>query len=743
MKSIKDLREQYNLITEKEEAETKKLAALVRAGLFDAKKLTSLKRALDKPVDKMTAQEKRMLLNLLDALMSEVLSNQPVYQKVKQNVMKESVVVDTKDYLTKMDPRVKRYGYSQKDAPSVLLLKRKAIRVFPDGQKVALYYAQAIDKYVSIPFSEIGINETWLGDIVRGIVRSVSGGNDSSSSSTKKDEDEVAKELKPLEREKTKLNVSSDLKDKPYITGVEARRQKYERDANMAMAKGVRESFKSNLQALNEFELGYSDRMDDLYGIPGPKQYGPSGAGAGAGGRISGSSSSKTVKDMIGKSLERARSIEKKQQSNILKSLDKKSKELNQWKQERDARAAAGRRNRRDRLRPNEPETEIETGTRGKTIKSDVFKTIPKKVDLPSGNQVVPTVRPSVTAKNEPTKFPEPKDDKVLSDVKDYLRKRELEKNIKSDTEREARYKKKVAQGKAEISSKAQNWPGAGTTGLGDIRPTKVETPPYRPIGSLPKAKADSKGTSAFSDKGIGKKTVNPYSKPAEFKGVTDIPDDRDRAEPENTKKLRGDSLKDVKSGVTTATDTKPSTSSGDRISPTQEPSSQPRATEKAQGQPWQGADKWKEPARSEKKSKPDEEGTGKREPKDTKSPKPPRKPFKLPALAADAGAKALTAMTPGLKLAISGPKREGDADAIRSRLASYERRAWQAQAAGVRESVEIDLNGNRFVLNNEEANKVISLYESLNTKNKQKMIKMMNESEEQLNKIVSFAVRQ
>lgn len=171
MKSIKDLREQYNLITEKEEAETKKLAALVRAGLFDAKKLTSLKRALDKPVDKMTAQEKRMLLNLLDALMSEVLSNQPVYQKVKQNVMKEA-----KDYYSGPDPRVQRVGYpSQKEAPSVLLLKRKAIRVFPDGQKVALYYAQAIDKYVSIPYNEIGINEEvqldeFVGPLVRGAI---------------------------------------------------------------------------------------------------------------------------------------------------------------------------------------------------------------------------------------------------------------------------------------------------------------------------------------------------------------------------------------------------------------------------------------------------------------------------------------------------------------------------------------------------------------------------------------------
>jgi hypothetical protein len=45
--------------------------------------------------------------------------------------------------------------------PTVLILKRKAIRVYPDNQKVALYYSQALDKYVTIPFSDIqtGLNE--------------------------------------------------------------------------------------------------------------------------------------------------------------------------------------------------------------------------------------------------------------------------------------------------------------------------------------------------------------------------------------------------------------------------------------------------------------------------------------------------------------------------------------------------------------------------------------------------------
>jgi hypothetical protein len=159
MKSIKDLREDYNLITEKEEHDMNKLTQLVRAGLFDAKKLSALKRAMDKPADKMTSQEKRMMINLLDSLMAEVLSDKQVYRKVKQDVMmKEAKSWETKDYLSKNDPRFGRGFPDQKDMPSVLLLKRKGIRVFPDGQKIGLYYAQAIDKYVSIPFQDINIS---------------------------------------------------------------------------------------------------------------------------------------------------------------------------------------------------------------------------------------------------------------------------------------------------------------------------------------------------------------------------------------------------------------------------------------------------------------------------------------------------------------------------------------------------------------------------------------------------------
>lgn len=45
-----------------------------------------------------------------------------------------------------------------KDPPPIILLKRKAIRVFPNGKRVAMYYAQSIDRYISIPYDDNKFN---------------------------------------------------------------------------------------------------------------------------------------------------------------------------------------------------------------------------------------------------------------------------------------------------------------------------------------------------------------------------------------------------------------------------------------------------------------------------------------------------------------------------------------------------------------------------------------------------------
>lgn len=43
---------------------------------------------------------------------------------------------------------------SESDPPFVLVLKRKSIRMFPSGLKVALYHSEKLNKFFSVPYGE-------------------------------------------------------------------------------------------------------------------------------------------------------------------------------------------------------------------------------------------------------------------------------------------------------------------------------------------------------------------------------------------------------------------------------------------------------------------------------------------------------------------------------------------------------------------------------------------------------------
>jgi hypothetical protein len=49
---------------------------------------------------------------------------------------------------------------SQMDPPTVLIMRRKSIRQFPDGQRVALYYVDKINKYVTVPYTAMQWSST-------------------------------------------------------------------------------------------------------------------------------------------------------------------------------------------------------------------------------------------------------------------------------------------------------------------------------------------------------------------------------------------------------------------------------------------------------------------------------------------------------------------------------------------------------------------------------------------------------
>jgi hypothetical protein len=116
-----------------------KLDVLVESGLFEGNRMSLLRRALDEGNEKMSRVERNALLESFHRLLDHVASNN------NPDIMNE----DFK----------KTKNIDINEMPALLILKRRAIRVFPDGQKVALYWADRINRYVTVPFEGVGLSE--------------------------------------------------------------------------------------------------------------------------------------------------------------------------------------------------------------------------------------------------------------------------------------------------------------------------------------------------------------------------------------------------------------------------------------------------------------------------------------------------------------------------------------------------------------------------------------------------------
>ena len=114
-----------------------KIDYLVGAGLFEEKKVGMLKRAINKIPNNLTMAESKVLKEFVDNVVSQLL-----YEK--------------QDHLSAYDKKMNKNKNVDKELPTVIILKRKAIRVYPDNQKIALYYSQALDRYISIPYGPKG-----------------------------------------------------------------------------------------------------------------------------------------------------------------------------------------------------------------------------------------------------------------------------------------------------------------------------------------------------------------------------------------------------------------------------------------------------------------------------------------------------------------------------------------------------------------------------------------------------------
>jgi hypothetical protein len=175
MKSLQE----FKILTE--ESDYAKFDMLVRAGLANKAQIQRIHKILDKMKEERPVfnnADRMILQNLFNKMVDLITSNKQIFQQTRRAVREEleEKIIDTADFKIsptsgrkvrahrikvgdEIDPEMKEeFEITEetadlpKDPPFVLVLKRKAIRLFPNKVKMALYYNQKLNKYFSIPY---------------------------------------------------------------------------------------------------------------------------------------------------------------------------------------------------------------------------------------------------------------------------------------------------------------------------------------------------------------------------------------------------------------------------------------------------------------------------------------------------------------------------------------------------------------------------------------------------------------
>ena len=139
---MKSLNEFYKLV-EEEKSDYSKFDVLVRAGLANKAQMQRIHRILDKMQEEKPVfnnADRMILQNLFNKMVDLISNNKQIFTQARRAVKEEVELLDesTPD--------------SSEDPPFILTLKRRAIRLYPDKTKVAMYYNKQLDRYFTIPY---------------------------------------------------------------------------------------------------------------------------------------------------------------------------------------------------------------------------------------------------------------------------------------------------------------------------------------------------------------------------------------------------------------------------------------------------------------------------------------------------------------------------------------------------------------------------------------------------------------
>ena len=128
---------EFKSIVEEEKSDYSKFDVLVRAGLANKAQMQRIHKILDKMQEEKPVfnnADRAILQNMFNRMVDLVSNNKQIFTQARK-VVREDINEDTSN------------------PPFVLLLKRKAIRLYPDGTKIALYYNDRIKRVFSIPYN--------------------------------------------------------------------------------------------------------------------------------------------------------------------------------------------------------------------------------------------------------------------------------------------------------------------------------------------------------------------------------------------------------------------------------------------------------------------------------------------------------------------------------------------------------------------------------------------------------------
>jgi hypothetical protein len=182
MKSLQDFK---TILVEEEKSDYSKFDVLVRAGLANKAQMQRIHKILDKMQDErpnFNTADKAIIQNLFNKMVDLVSNNKQIFTQTRKAVrenLEEGVVVSSDFKLSKDGRKVRahrrkigdelfgepEYAEVEKmqkeevielteahDPPFVLVLKRRAIRLYPDGTKVALYRNDRLNKVFAVPY---------------------------------------------------------------------------------------------------------------------------------------------------------------------------------------------------------------------------------------------------------------------------------------------------------------------------------------------------------------------------------------------------------------------------------------------------------------------------------------------------------------------------------------------------------------------------------------------------------------